>query len=142
MRMKTELEILEKIHGIIAVPAVTNLITGSVWLKRKRLEAGVHQIPEEHIVITNLPLDNRDGLDTEHCFVFVNIYIPDRLGAPDVDKLDTVTQAVLNALQEYNQETEYFQFAVLSQGTFPDQEREDYTYSAIKLQVFCQRDYS
>ncbi len=137
MRVQTQLEILDRIYNIINDTTVTDYV--DIYINKPVVHQG--QELGKHLVINALPLIANETIENQQVYVNINIFYPVYDGVYEMVELDTVNKAVLQLLNDYDQQGDgsYLQFAIDAQGVIDDPRDEKYINNNIRLEVYAQK---
>ncbi len=131
--MKTTYDVLDHFYTALNVTSVTSLIDGAVWRRKKPLGREL-----KDIVIVTLPIKG-DEHDVQEGTVVVNIFCPNLDGGtPNETVLNSITDAVIAAIEAYTAATEYFGTVIVSENTMQDQDVEEMSYSSIRVNFYIE----
>ena len=119
--MRTTIDIGEIIYKAINTTAVKAEIDGDVYRNRKKINSKL-----QDIVIISLSLS---GKAVQEGFYNVNCYCPDftETGTPNTVKLNSITKAVLNELENYQNHNQFhFYIEVISPELMHDEDGMSY----------------
>lgn len=134
--MKNTLEVMDEMYQVLKVSQLKDEITGLVYKNQRPDDSKL-----EDVVINSLPIT--EGT-MQRCIVNINIYIPDLqvqlLGKPqqqpDFERLKTLTEFAILALEEYY--AAGYSFYISSQSVFREQDiNQHYTNIRIEYGSFA-----
>ena len=132
--MSTGFDVLDRLYPCLNVATVTATIDGRVY-RRKR----PHNSVKRDIVIIPYSLRDGEGLDVQPGIVFINCFAKNKAsGFVDRTNLKSTTDAVITQLGRFAQGSTYMNLEVVSESTFDDVDREDWSYSSIRVRVIIE----
>ena len=129
MVIKTSFDILDVLFPVVNVDGVNDVIDGAVYADKKPLDSKLQDILLQ--VQSNA---NPDGL-VQQAVVNINCFCRnlESDGLVDRENLKTITNAVITALNNYTETTEYFNFDLIWQVILPDSDDKVMSYSNIRI---------
>ena len=130
--MKTTFDVLGHFYKAINVASVTSIIDGAVWRRKKPIGRTL-----QDVVIMTLPINGDENV--QEGTVVVNAFCQNLGGGtPNETKLNTITDAVIAAIEAYTVATEYFSAEVISENTMQDPDVEEISYSSIRVNFYIE----
>ena len=134
--MKTGFDLLEKIYKIINVAGVNSVIDGKISRRRKKADSELQDI----VILT---LNTAYNEDVQTGTVIINMYCKNlQFGLVDEVKLNQITDAVITALEAYEQTTTNY-FDITSKrdiNTFQDVDQPIMSYTSLRINCVIQTD--
>ncbi len=134
--MKTGFDLLEKIYKIINVAGVNSVIDGKISRRRKKADSELQDI----VILT---LNTAYNEDVQTGTVIINMYCKNlQFGLTDEVKLNQITDAVITALEAYEQTTtDYFDITSKRDiNTFQDVDQPIMSYTSLRINCVIQTD--
>lgn len=128
--MKTSFDVLDELYVLLNVTAVTSLINGAVWRRKKPLDRRLQDI-------TISSLDMRNDENVQPGIVIVNCFCENHPnGLPNETKLKRIGNAVIALLDDYHKAaTMFFRTEIVNETIMQDPDDPAMSYLSIRVSI-------
>ena len=123
-------EISKYFYNILNVSELTSLIDGSIYREKKPINSEL-----QDIVINTLFLKSGYKTDIQNGQSNINIYCKSINSLPDLSNLNTISEKVIELLDNNTQRSNSFFYEILDTNLFQDLQQNTMFYINIKLQI-------
>lgn len=132
--MKTTFDINDILFPIINVDSVQATIDGRVYRNKKPLNSEL-----QDIIIIPLANYNGDEIINDATFM-VNCYCKNfNNGTPNITKLRTITKAIIDVIEAYNNTSNYYIFDITNQILLQDTDQVSMSYTNLRINCFIEK---
>ena len=128
--MKTIEDVLNSFFTIVNVATVTDILGGSIYRIEKDLNS-----TDQDLVLSPLPINGAQRTSLQDGTIMINCFSENHIktGRPDEIYLNSITDVVLDVLEDFADLSTYFNFEVISQNIYPDTTNESLSFSNIRV---------
>lgn len=133
--MKTVNDIITSFYKVVNVATVTDILGGSIM----RLEKDINSTAQD-MVLRPLSVNGNQRTGLQDGSLMINCFSEnhDKTGRPNETYLNSITDAVLNTLEDFADLSTYFTFEVISQNIYPDAVNESLSFSNIRVNYWIE----
>ena len=133
--MKTVNDIITSFYKVVNVATVTDILGGSIM----RLEKDINSTAQD-MILRPLSVNGNQRTGLQDGSLMINCFSEnhDKTGRPNETYLNSITDAVLNTLEDFADLSTYFTFEVISQNIYPDAVNESLSFSNIRVNYWIE----
>jgi len=133
--VKTVNDIITSFYKVVNVATVTDILGGSIM----RLEKDINSTAQD-MVLRPLSVNGNQRTGLQDGSLMINCFSEnhDKTGRPNETYLNSITDAVLDTLEDFADLSTYFTFEVISQNIYPDAVNESLSFSNIRVNYWIE----